>query len=381
MTKKYNIISLIILLIFSTLIQYSCKNNSENTDSEKTDTVDTKNNEIVITKEQFKTSGMKLGTTVPHSFENKINVTGLITVSPQGKAIINTPIAGYIKFNPVTTGQYVKKGQVLLTIESNEIIQLQQEYAENINLLTALETDYNRQKKLFEEKITSEKDFITVESNYKSLKAKCSGLYARLKFINIDPNETENGTINSKIALFSPINGYITVQNSILGQFAEPQSNLIEIIDINKLYLKLFVFEKDINALNSGNTVEFYIPGKISSKFKAKLITVGKSVNPETKTIECIAQLETKDIHLFAEGTYTEASIITEKKQANAIPNNALIKSEENDFVLVKTEENETEYKFLKQKVDLGIKSEDFSEIITNINQEILTEGAYNINF
>ena len=64
---------------------------------------------------------MKLGSAVTYTFENNISVSGYITVSPQGKAKINTPIAGIIRSNPYKAGQFVKKGQLLFTIESDDI--------------------------------------------------------------------------------------------------------------------------------------------------------------------------------------------------------------------------------------------------------------------
>ncbi len=69
-------------------------------------------------------------------------------------------------------GEYIKKGQLLFTLESNEIILLQQEYAEAFNQLNSLKASYERQKALSEEQITSQKDFINAESDYRSLVSK-----------------------------------------------------------------------------------------------------------------------------------------------------------------------------------------------------------------
>ncbi len=370
--------SSLILIIFVLIL--SCNNKSEDTTTNEQVIVETGDTEIVISKEQFKASNMKLGSSILHTFKNQINVSGLITVSPKGKARINTPIAGIIKSNPYSTGQYVKRGQTLFTLESNEIILLQQEYAENKALSKALESEYNRQKKLFNEGITSEKVFFKTESNFKSIQAKCSGLKARLRLLNINPEKVESGNIVSRIGIYAPINGYITIQNGILGQYAEPQISLMEIVNINQLYLKLFPFEKDIHYMKTGQTLSFYVPGKKNISFKAELVAVGKSVNPETKAIECIAKLDQKDMQSFVNDTFVEVAVTTESKETKALPNTAIIKSGDIYYILVKKNETKESYTFEKISLNTGLKTNDFTEILTDINDnEVLIEGAYNI--
>jgi len=367
-----------IFIIFVLIL--SCNNKTEDTSETEQNVVETGDTEIVISKEQFKASNMKLGSDLVHTFENQINVSGLITVSPKGKARINTPIAGIIKSNPYSTGQYVKRGQTLYTLESNEIILLQQEYAENKAFSKALESEYNRQKKLFNEGITSEKDFLKTESNYKSIQAKCSGLMARLRILNINPEKVESGNIVSRIGIYAPINGYITMQNGILGQYAEPQISLMEIVNINQLYLKLFPFEKDIHYMKNGQTLSFYVPGKKNISFKAELVAVGKSVNPETKAIECIAKLDQKDMQSFVNDTFVEVAVTTESKETKALPNTAIIKSGDGYYILVKKAETKESYTFEKINLNIGLKTNDFTEILTDINDnDVLIEGAYNI--
>ncbi len=148
---------------------------------------DKESREIVITREQFESSGMKLGDPVPMMFTKMINANGYIVASPSGWVKISTLIPGRVKQISLSVGDYIKKGQLLFTLESNEIILLQQEYAEAFNQLNSLKASYERQKALSEEQITSQKDFINAESDYRSLLSKTEGLKARLRMINIDP--------------------------------------------------------------------------------------------------------------------------------------------------------------------------------------------------
>ena len=68
-------------------------------------------------------------------------------------------MGGYIKKTPLLIGDVVKKGQLLVTIENPDFITLQQEYMEVKQQLVYLASEYDRQKTMREENITSQKSF------------------------------------------------------------------------------------------------------------------------------------------------------------------------------------------------------------------------------
>ena len=87
-----------------------------------------------------------------------------------------------------------------------------------------------------------------------------------------------------------------------------------------------------------------------------------------------------KDIKNFINDTYVEINVTTESKESNALPNSAIIKSGEDYFLLVVTNKTKEGYTFKKIKLNIGLKTNDFTEILTDINNgEVLIEGAYNI--
>jgi cobalt-zinc-cadmium efflux system membrane fusion protein len=242
-----------------------------------------------------------------------------------------------------------------------------------------LKASYERQKALSEEQITSQKDFINAESDYRSLLSKTEGLKAQLKMINIDPLQVEKGTIIPDASIYSPIQGFVTELNLMLGQFIEPQETVMELIDIDKLQLNIHVFEKDLKDMAIGQQVLYYDPDDTERVFEATLSHIGKSIDPETKTVMCIAQLKPADRSAFVNNLYVETQIITCQREAPAIPGQALIKEEGLYSVLALVGEREEDLIFRKVPVNIGVVQPEYAEVLDKGLKDILIEGGYNL--
>lgn len=366
--KKLSTILLVALLA-------SCSSSPKTEDAEQPPLED-----ITITKAQFDASGMKFGQFERYSFENTVKVNGEIGLSPQGHAKVGTYISGVITHNSLSVGEYVEKGQHLFTLSSSESIQLQQEYAEMASKFNAIKSDYERQKSLANEGIASQKDFLNIEGEYKSMQAKCEGLKARLKLVNISVLKAEEGFVSSDVKVYAPISGYVTAQNGVLGQFVEPQKVIMEIIDASQFILKLYVFEKDIYKLAKNQSIRFYSPNAKNEIHPARLILIGKSINSETKTIDCTGQLSNPDRKQFVNGTSIEAEIITDNRDAMALPDDALVKSGDSYYILAKKSESSNQIVLHKQKVSVGKTYKGYTEIITDsIVRNVLVSGVQTI--
>jgi cobalt-zinc-cadmium efflux system membrane fusion protein len=88
-----------------------------------------------ITPAQFEAAGMQKGNPEKRTFSQTIQARGEVIASPAGQAKISSLFEGKVKLIKVKTGDQVKKGQLLCTIESGEFIRLQQEYAETRSAL------------------------------------------------------------------------------------------------------------------------------------------------------------------------------------------------------------------------------------------------------
>jgi cobalt-zinc-cadmium efflux system membrane fusion protein len=333
-----------------------------------------------ITKHQFGEEGMQLGKPEMYLFEETITANGNLVAAPDGMAEVNTHVSGIIKSIHLMVGDYVKKGQTLCSIEGNEVIMIQQEFQELSANLMSLKADYDRIKILSKENISSQKELLSTESAYKSALAKHAGLKSRLELLNINPENIAQGKISSTIKLLAPISGYVSKQYCSLGQFVDSQKELMEIVDTKKLQLKFYVFEKDILKLKNDQGVRFYSPEANDKAFIGKLIRIGKSINSETKTIECTASLDISEGINFVNGMFIMVEVISNNIETLALPDEAILKSGDDFNILVEEKEDETNYYFKQEAVKPGITQNGFTAInIKNSSKRVLIKGLYNL--
>ena len=167
-----------ILIIAQAMFLYHC---GEKKNIETSTAIPENSDEgITVTEEQFKTGGMALGSLEEKVFPVTIQTNGSIDVPPENRAVVSATMGGYIKQTPLLIGDSVKKGQMLVIIENPEFVTLQQDYMEVKQQLTYLQSEYDRQKTLQEENITSQKSFLKAESDFKTANARYNGLKKQL---------------------------------------------------------------------------------------------------------------------------------------------------------------------------------------------------------
>jgi cobalt-zinc-cadmium efflux system membrane fusion protein len=335
--------------------------------------------EIVLSREQFESSGMQTGLPFPMMFSNSIVANGFVVASIEGGAEISTLVSGRVKQINYSTGDYVKKGAVLFLLESNEIILLQQTYAEAFQELKLLQSDTERLKSLSEENIVAQKEYLRAAGEFKSLQAKVMGLKARLNMIDIDPSNVEQGDIVPYMSVKSPINGSITKQKLLLGQYIELNETPIEIIDTNELRLSLQVFENAIADLQCGQKVEFSTPDNPELKFKATLSKIGKEVSEESRSVQCFADIDGGQNYSFLNRMYVKAEIFTCEREVLALPEEALIREPDRDYILLLEEETDDQLTFRKFPVQTGVNRQGHVEILDKDLKTILVDGVYNL--
>ncbi|MBU2940832.1 efflux RND transporter periplasmic adaptor subunit [Lacinutrix sp. C3R15] len=330
----------------------------------------TNNNQITVTKAQFEGEKMALGTLTEFNFNETIKVNGMIDVPPRNKSSVTTFIGGYITKTPLLIGDTVKKGQLLVTLENTAFVEIQQNYLEVAEQLNYLKSEFNRQKTLFDEKITSEKNYLKAESAYKSNLAHYNGLRKKLQMMHLNPNNVEQGKISSTINLYAPISGNITKVNVSNGTYVSPSDVILEIVDIDHIHLELSVFEKDILKIKKGQKILFKIPEASNKTYEAEVHLVGTTIDEQTRRVKVHAHVD-NDKENFIVGMFVDADIIIDSKKAPSLPKEAIIESDNNFFVLTLKEENATEFYFEKIKLVTGKQTETYIEIV---NTEALKE-------
>lgn len=365
----------IYILVFSFLL-IACGQSEKN----KAPLVDeaSNTNQILVSQKQFEGENMQFGKLEKQAFYETIKTSGMIDVPPSNKANINAFMGGYITKIPLLIGDKVKKGQLLVTLENPEFIEIQQQYLEIAEQLSYLKSEFTRQQTLYNEKISSQKNFLQAESTYKSSLAQYNGLRKKLIMMNLDPTSVEQGKITSTLNLYAPINGYVSQVNVSNGSYVSPSDAILEIVNTEHIHLELLVFEKDVLKITKGQKILFKIPEASEDTYSAEVYLVGKTIDETTRMVKVHAHIDEKTD--FIVGMFVEASILTAEDNSLALPNEAVFEIDNNFFCLVLNSKKNDTFYFDKVKLDIEKQTETHTAIRNSdslINKDILTKGGF----
>jgi len=351
------------LLLLSVLVLAAC-NNSKSEEAPVEMTSEKNNSGIIhLSKAQFENAKMEVGQLSEKPFAQTVQTSGMIDVPPQNKAVISAFAGGYIKNTPLLVGNKVSKGQRLVTLENPEFITMQQNYLETAEQLSYLKSEYERQKIMFDEKITSQKSFLKAESEYRSNLARYNSLKKNLEMLNINPASVQAGNIMSAVNIYSPIDGNVTQVFVNTGTYVSPADKIMEIMNTDHIHLELKVFEKDLLQLKKGQEILFTVPEASKEIFNGEVHLVGTSIDPNTRIAMVHGHIDEKDEHNFTAGMFVEAQIVTGTTDQWALPENAVVEMEGKNYILKIENENAEELEILPVEVEIGATYNGFTAI------------------
>lgn len=373
------IYKIIFFLLFSVLISCNQKTKEIQLENQVFDT----ENKILLSNEQYANAKIEIGKVVYKNISEVIEVNGLIDVPPQNLVSISVPMGGFLKSTDMLQGMKVKKGQHIATIENIDFISLQQDFLDTKSKLDFLNLERSRQEDLSKQNINSPKDLQQAISDYKSMLAKFNGLKEKIKLIGLDPNAVSENNISKTVAVFSPINGFVTNIYSNVGKYVNPIDVLFDIVNTEHIHAELTVFEKDIIKIKKGQKVIFTLANEENKQRTAKIFLIGREINTD-RTIRIHAHLDYEDAELLPK-MFIKATIEIGVKKRMAVPNDAVFTDNNQDYLFVlDTSSNDSTRIFSKLEIKKGIIENGFTAIQfienTNVsNLQIVQKGAYNL--
>lgn len=338
---------------------------------------------VALKLNQLEILGIELGNTSQLNLGASLKVNGQLELPPQNMASVSAIIGGRVQSVSVVEGDFVKKGQIIATLNNPEFISMQRAYLAAKSNLTYLEKDYVRKKELEKDGITSARAFQEAEAAYLNAKADLNATKATLNLIGINVSTIDKGVIIASIPVIAPIQGYIQKIEINIGKSVAPEQEMFEIVDNNFLHLGLNVFEKDIEKLGMGQKIAFTLSTRPNKIYEAEIFALGKAFDLDTRSVKVHAKIIGTHEGLLT-GMFVEARIATDSKLVNALPDEAFVSEKGLDYIFVQREKDKEDIVLEKIQVIKGVSDLGFSEVqFSNpIDKNILivTKSAYYVN-
>jgi cobalt-zinc-cadmium efflux system membrane fusion protein len=289
-------------------------------------------------------------------------------------------------------GQFVRKGQPLLVVESPEYVAAQTDLTNAradmdkavVNLQMA-EVNFDRACRLFAQDAISEKDLQSnrsalalAQAELRRAQAALAVAQSKLMIFGKTPGDIAmlNAFVDRTLTITAPIAGTIVDRQVGPGQIlrADATTPLFQISSLSTLWAQGDVFESDLPNIRLGAQVEIRVGCYPNRVFSARVSFIDPTVDSATRTVHVRCEVDNRN-GLLKPDMFVRMKIIAAAKQSvPVIPASAVVARGENSLVLVE----EAPGRFRKRKVEIGHEV-DGSVMVNSglkVGERIVTKGA-----
>ena len=305
--------------------------------------LDSSKKRVFVTVMPVKTSKIK----------NKISLQSIIKTDQN--IVLQPEFTGPISNIKVVEGQSVNKGDVLMIVDDGGLEQSVEFQKEQLKLS---KTIFERQSRLWADKIGSEIEYLEAKTAFKTQKSRYSQLNEQLQ----------------KSVITAPFDGEIDDIFIELGELVTPgQSPLLRLISTSEMYLEAEVPEKYLKSVSVGTPVEIEIP-VLNKKINTKVSFIGKHINTVNRTFRVVVKIK-KTANLSPNLISTLHIFDYINNNALIIPTNIISENSDGSEYVYSVNNNNTAQKIF---IKTGNEENGYAEVIEGLkeNDIIINEGA-----
>ena len=305
-------------------------------------------------KNLFLVSAIKLKS---KNFSHYLNFQG--SLDTDQNVVIYPELPGLLKNIYVKQGEKVKKGQIIAKISDNGLTDQLEQLKLQRNLA---KTTFERQQKLWDQKIGSEIQYLQAKTNFKSLEKKISQMRDQ----------------EGKTRILAPFDGTIDDIIADIGSNLAPGlTPILRIINIDQMKVSAEIPEIHIPYIKQNKNVKIYVP-ILDKQILGKISSVGNFINPNNRSFNIEIKLLNKSNELKPNMTVSLEINDYQNDSAILIPSKDILEDEEGNFYVYKLviDSNEN-YKSNKVMIQKGKAYNNMTEIKSGLkeNDLIINDG------
>lgn len=290
----------------------------------------------------------------PQTFTHYLEVQGKVDSDQNVK--ISPKSGGVVQDVFVDRGQTVSKGTLLAQIDASTTLAGINELKKSLELSNTI---FDKQQRLWDEKIGTEVQYLQAKNQKESLEKKLASLNAQYELSRIR----------------APFNGLVDEIYVRIGEATSPGSPAFRIINNSSLKAVAEVPESYIGSIHKGNIVKLYFPDA-KKEINTKIITAADVIDPINRTFKI-------EMPLTSEGKFLKANMIAyvnvkdyQKENAIVVPLNIIQRTDKGDFVYVVNKD-----KAMMTPVELGLTYKSQVEILSGLKEgdKIITVGYQDV--
>ena len=313
---------------------------------------------LELSEAQVAAAGVKLESVGPARIRTAITLPGEIRFNEDKTAHVVPRLAGVVEQVAVNLGQQVKRGQLLAVVASTDLAEQRSELLAAQKRYTFARTTYEREKKLWDEKISAEQDYL--QARQVMNEAEIALQNARQKLNVLGTGVGASGGLN-RYEIRAPFNGMVTEKHIALGEAVAADASIFTISDLSTVWAEIIVPAKDLNLVRLGEKVQIRATA-FESTASGSISYVGALLGEQTRTAKARITLPNPDM-AWRPGLFVNVEVISSEVEVNvALPSEAIQSVEDKQVVFVRTDDG-----FTVQAVVTGRTDGQMTEIVSGL--------------
>jgi len=312
-----------------------------------------------------------LATAEPHSTAPELKVTGVVSADVARSVPVISLASGRVVEIRARLGDEVKKGQLLMRVQSADISGAFSEHRKAQADEVLARAQFDRSQLLYDKGAVAKKDLEVAQDTLDKAKVDVETAAERLRVLGVDSNHP-----SAVVDIFAPAAGVIIEQNVTAAagvKTLDNSPNLFTIADLSEIWILCDVYENDLASVRLGEVAEVRLNAYPGSVFQGRVSNIGPILDPAIRAAK--VRLEMHNPGMMRIGMFVSATFRGSKKETRvSVPASAVLHLHDRDWVYVPAGDK----KFQRVGVVAGIMLPgNMQEIVSGLqpNQQVVAKA------
>jgi cobalt-zinc-cadmium efflux system membrane fusion protein len=265
---------------------------------------------IAFTDEQVKAAGMAIESAGPARIKTSLQLPGEIKFNEDRTAHVVPRVAGVVDSVSANLGQEVKRGQVLAVLSSPGLSEQRSALQSAQRRLELARTTYEREKKLWEEKISPQQDYLQAQQAMQEAQIAVANANQKLQALGATPGSAALG----RYELRAPFDGMVVEKHISLGESVGEAVNVFTISDLSTVWAEISVAANNLNLVRIGEPVTIR-SSAFDQTASGTVSYVGSLIGAQTRTATARVTL-TNPQRVWRPGLFVNVELVASEADA-----------------------------------------------------------------
>lgn len=299
---------------------------------------------VEMSDAQVASAGITLDTSSPANIRSALQFPGEIRFNEDRTAHIVPRVGGIVERVQADLGQLVRKGQVLAVISSNIVSETRSELQSANQRRELAQSTYEREKKLWEEKISPEQDVLQARQAMREAEIAAANASQKLQTFGAGGG----GGALGRYELRAPFDGIVVEKHITLGEAVREDTQVFTISDLSTVWAEMSVPARDLPRVRVGEKVQVR-SGAFEANANGVVAYVGSLIGEQTRTARARVTLPNPQM-AWRPGLFVNVEVLAEEVAVPVtVASSAIQTVDEKPVVFMKVPGG-----FVPQPVELG---------------------------